>query len=346
MAHPPRHALPPQKTQAPNWHTPGTGDTKTQSPDPTAKRHWKFPKAAFIAAVIIVLGAGVMLYPQTAAWFNQVEQARVIGLGLEALQTTPNNDEIYRQEQLAAAHAYNDALASGVLVEANTNKPTGSGTTTSDADYNSLLKIGNEGIMARLTYEKVGVDLPVFHGTTDEVLNKAVGHLEGTSLPVGGVGTRSVLTAHRGLSSATMFTHLDKAKMGDVFTVETMGETLAYSVVDYQVIQPDETESLVADPDRDLVTLITCTPLGINTHRILVTGERVFPTPVEVEEAAGQASVLPHFPWWALMFTGSIVLAAGYVWWAGYPAKPRAAKTPRAAHPPHRARASRRRPLQ
>lgn len=303
--------------------TPELERSPAQHSAPAGKGKWVFPKAAFIAALTIVLGVGTVLYPQVAAWFDQVEQARVIAMGLEALQTSPNNDEIYRAEQLAAAREYNDSLASGVLVEANTNKPTGSGTTTSDVDYYSLLSVGKEGIMTRLTYDEVGVDLPVYHGTSDEVLNKGVGHLEGTSLPVGGQGTRSVLTAHRGLSSATLFTHLDQAELGDTFTLETMGETLAYRVVDYQVVEPHETETLTADPNRDLVTLITCTPLGINTHRILVTGERIFPTPAGVEENAGQDSELPGFPWWALIFTGAVAASAGYVWWSGYPVKPK-----------------------
>lgn len=264
-----------------------------------------------------------VLYPQTSAWFSQREQARVIAMGIEALATEPNNDQLFRDEQLARAHAYNDSLASGVLVESGANVPTGKGESTGEWDYYTLLSLGNEGVMARLIYPDVGVDLPVYHGTSDKTLGMGVGHLQGSSLPVGGVGTRSVLTAHRGLADATMFTYLVDAEIGDTFTIETMGEVLAYQVVEYQVIAPDQTEALVADPTKDLVTLITCTPLGINTHRILVTGERIYPTPQALVDEAMAPSHLPAFPWWAVIFTTAVVLSGSYVWWAGYPPKPK-----------------------
>ena len=298
--------------------------TMTMEADaPRKVRKWRLRGSAVIAAIIVVVGVGVVLYPQTASWFSQKEQARVIAMGLEALSTSPNNDEIYRAERLAEAREYNESLASGVLLESGANVPTGKGQGGEAWDYWSLLSLGDEGIMARLKYDNVGVDLPVYHGTSDATLAIGVGHLQGSSLPVGGVGTRSVLTAHRGLADATMFTYLIDAKDGDIFTIETMGEVLTYRVVDYQVIAPEDTESLVADPTRDLVTLVTCTPLGINTHRILVTGERVYPNPEGVEEAALQESHLPSTPWWAFIFGGTVIVAGGYVWWAGYPPKKR-----------------------
>lgn len=160
--------------------------------------------------------------------------------------------------------------------------------------------------MARLKYEKVGVDLPVYHVTSDEVLDKGLGHLEGTSLPVGGIGTRSVITGHRGLATATMFTNLDKSEIGDRFTLETLGEVLTYEVEDIKVIAPEDTEELIADPSRDLVT-----------------GERVTPTPIEDLDNAGKVSELPGFPWWTVILGGTIIAGIGYVWWSGYPAKPK-----------------------
>ena len=180
--------------------------------------------------------------------------------------------------------------------------------------------------MARLKYDKVGADFLVYHGTSDEVLDKGLGHLERTSLPVGGIGTRSVITGHRGLATATMFTNLDKSEIGDRFTLETFGEVLTYEVKDIKVIAPEDTEELIADPERDLVTLVTCTPLGINSHRILVTAERVTPTPIEDLENAGKISELPGFPWWTVILGATVAAAIGYVWWAGYPAKPKKAK--------------------
>ena len=148
-----------------------------------------------------------------------------------------------------------------------------------------------------------------------------MGHLEGTSLPVGGVGTRAVITGHRGLANATMFTNLDKVGEGDTFTIEVFGEVLTYRVAQTKVVEPEQTEELRADPDRDLVTLVTCTPLGINTHRILVTGERI-PTP-DQDTAPGERPDVPRFPWWAVALGIGVVLDAIYVWRAGYPPKAR-----------------------
>lgn len=296
--------------------------TKNSQPNaPETRRVWKLRKGAVAAALVVLVGIGLGLYPSAASWFAQREQAKVISMGLEAIRTSPNNDETYRAEQLALAHEYNDALASGAVVEANANIARGSGKSGSEYEYNSLLSVGTEAIMSRLKYENVGVDLPVFHGTSDDVLQKGIGHLEGTSLPVGGIGTRAVLTGHRGLANATMFTHLDRAEVGDTFTLETMGEVLTYRVVEIKVIAPEDTEELFADPTRDLVTLITCTPLGVNTHRILVTGERVLPTPADDLAAAGSESQLPTFPWWTVKVGLAVVAAVAYVWWAGYPPK-------------------------
>ena len=299
--------------------------TPTAKKAPT-KRKWKFPLTAFFAAIIIIIGVTVFTYPQIASWFDQREQARVLALQLEALRTSPNNDEEYRAQQLALAHEYNDALSSGFVVGAYENKPSSSGAGGNQFNYQELLSAGNEGVMTRLKYDKVGVDLPVYHGTSDEVLDKGLGHLEGTSLPVGGIGTRSVITGHRGLATATMFTNLDKSEIADRFTLETFGEVLTYEVKDIKVIAPEDTEELIADPSRDLVTLVTCTPLGINTHRILVTGERVTPTPIEDLDNAGKVSELPGFPWWTVILGGTVIAGICYVWWSGYPAKPKKPK--------------------
>ncbi|GAB3815921.1 hypothetical protein GCM10028820_14310 [Tessaracoccus terricola] len=152
----------------------------------------------------------------------------------------------------------------------------------------------------------------VYHGTSDETLMMGVGHLEGTALPVGGVGMHSVLTAHRGLASATMFDRLNELGIGDEFSIEVFGEVLSYQVRATQVVQPEDTETLFPEVGSDLVTLVTCTPLGVNSHRILVTAERVTPTPQVVLDSAGAVPVVP-FPWWAVILAGGIVLVAGYL---------------------------------
>lgn len=186
--------------------------------------------------------------------------------------------------------------------------------------YDSLLAADDRGLMARLRIPAIDVDLPIFHGTDDEVLLEGIGHLEGMALPVGGPGTHSVLTGHRGLAEATMLTHLDRLVVGDRFTVETFGEVLTYEVTSTAVVEPHETQTLHPRPGEDLMTLVTCTPIGVNSHRILVTGERVVPTPVTDLEAAGETPDLPRFPWWAVVLVSAVAALGRYVWRAGRPA--------------------------
>ena len=285
-------------------------------------RRWRIPWMPFVACLVILAGVCVFLYPHVASWFSQKEQSRVTELAQQQLTEPPNDNARYRVEQLELAHEYNDALASGALLEANTNMPTGKGASSDESlVYDELLKIGNTEVMGRLRYDALDIDLPIYHGTDDETLKRGVGHLEGTSLPVGGIGTRSVLTAHRGLPEATLFTHLDRAEEGDIFTVSVVDQALSYRVIETQTIKPEYTEMILADPDRDLVTLITCTPLGINSHRILVTAERITPTPEREVAAAGEAPEIPGFPWWTVALGGTILVLSGYIWRAGYEAK-------------------------
>lgn len=298
----------------------------------SATKRWKMPWAQAFALLLIFAGTCVFLYPQVASWFSQKEQSRVTELGLSSMEVAPNSDLAYQKEQLDLAHAYNAALASGAVLEANGHVPVGDGSSANETlAYQDLLDIDGTGFMGRLKYDALDIDLPIYHGTDDETLREGIGHLEGTSLPVGGVGTRSVLTAHRGLPEATLFSNLDKAEVGDCFTVSVYSQVLTYEVVESEVIEPSETQEIVADPDRDLVTLVTCTPLGINSHRILVTAERVTPTPESDIEAAGAVPDLPGFPWWAVILGVEIVLIGIAIWRLGYPPKPRPKKVISAA---------------
>lgn len=289
-----------------------------------APRRWRMPWLQLTACLIILAGTCVFLYPHVASWFSQRDQSRVVELSREWMQQPPYNDSAYRAEQLARAHRYNKALASGAVYAANTHVATSKGRSVDKSlDYWKLLNAEGNGYMGRVRYDRLAIDLPIYHGTADETLAHGVGHLEGTSLPVGGVGERAVLTAHRGLPTATLFSDLDRATLGDTFTVSVLDEALSYRVIKTQVIKPDETEAILPDPDRDLVTLVTCTPLGINSHRILVTGERIIPTPAEDVVAAAAAPDLPGFPWWAVVLGGVTVLVSVYVWRCGYePAPP------------------------
>lgn len=142
-------------------------------------------------------------------------------------------------------------------------------------NYEMLLDVSGKGIMATLEIPKIDVDLPVYHGTDDSVLSIGVGHLEGTSLPVGGESTHAVLSGHRGLPSSKLFTRLDELVKGDLFYVHVLDQTLAYQVEKIEVVEPDEVDALQIEADKDLVSLVTCTPYGLNTHRLIVTGHRV-----------------------------------------------------------------------
>lgn len=247
---------------------------------PARKREgrWRVPWAQIVACLVILAGVGVFLYPHAATWFSQNEQSRVLELVHEKLEEPPNDDPVVVEREMQLARSYNADLASGAIYEADANVATGSGKHSEGSlVYERLLNLTGAGLMGRLQYEEFAIDLPIYHGTADETLQRGVGHLKGTSLPVGGAGTRSVLTAHRGLPEATLFNDLDQAQTGDTFSVVVLNEVITYQVVDVQVIDPDQTEAIIADPDRDLITLVTCTPLGINSHRILVTGERISP---------------------------------------------------------------------
>lgn len=300
--------------------------TSTRSREATRARHmrpppaarWRFPPAQAIACLLILLGVCVLLYPQTASWFAQREQSRATESAQERLEAPPADDPGYRAEQIELAREYNDALSSGALLKANTPVATGEGDLAKGSPaYDELLDPTGTGFMGRLQYPLLGIDLPIYHGTADNTLRKGVGHLEGTSLPVGGVGTRAVLTAHRGLPESTLFTHLDRAEVGDTFTISVLDEVLTYRIFEKQVVDPADTEEILANPDRDLVTLVTCTPLGINSHRILVTAERVTPTPPAEIRAAATHPDLPGFPWWAVGVGAAVTLLTVYVVWAG-----------------------------
>jgi sortase A len=302
---------------------PGHVISRGKDPDGPEKRRerarWRLHLYSCIPALLVIVGLFVLTYPATAEWFTQYDQSRVIDTASRQIARGKVSPSV--KKQLEQAHAYNDALSSGAVLEANHRLPTGSGISDNpheSLDYNKILA-GPEGMMARLRIPSIKVDLPVYHGTSDETLLKGVGHLEGTSLPVGGKGTHAVLTGHRGLATAVMFTNLNKVRKGNTFVIEVFGETLTYRVFNIRVVNPDDTTSLKADPDKDLVTLVTCTPLGINSQRILVTGERISPTPRADVAAAGKAPDIPGFPWWAVIQTIGVAAAAVFIWWTGYP---------------------------
>lgn len=280
-----------------------------------AARRWRPGLLTIASSLLAILGLSVVLYPSAASWLSSYNQSLLIEeMGQSLEHASPGVDQ-----QLALAKAYNNALSSGVNLDANANVPTGNGTTSNASlQYEDMLHTGTSEVMARLRIPGIHVDLPIYHGTSDETLMRGIGHLEGSSLPIGGADTHSVLTAHRGLAQAEMFTNLDKVGVGDRFTVEVFGEVLTYEVRETKVVDPEDTDSLHAVAGEDLVTLVTCTPLGINSQRILVTAERVTPTPIEDIEAAGEDPAIPGFPWWAVLYGSGLLVTGVYFWRSGY----------------------------
>ena len=277
-------------------------------------RGWRMPWATAGILFVALLGVLVLLYPTVASWFSQYNQSELI----EEMDQSVNADPPSKlREEIQRARGYNSELTGGALVSPDSNIPTGQGASPREFDYQQILNIGGTGLMGRLRIPSIQVDLPIYHGTSDDVLAKGVGHLQGTSFPVGGESQHSVLTAHRGLPSATLFDNLGEVKIGDSFTVEVFGEVLTYRVIETRTVLPEETQALFPRHGEDLVTLVTCTPLGINTHRYLVTGERVVPTPIKDVEAAGERPDIPGFPWWAVALGACLVAYVGVVAWGG-----------------------------
>nr|WP_272929003.1 class C sortase [Leucobacter chromiireducens] len=277
---------------------------------PGSARRWRRPSPVVILVALLALAGVVLLQlPSIATWFSQRDYSQeIMGLNRESSSA----DEARRQTALAAARAYNEQLTGAAVVAAGQRIPQAV-ESSADEEYTRLLAADSTGLMARIKIPSIDVDLPIYHGTSDDVLEQGVGHLEGTALPVGGPTTHTVLTAHRGLAKAALFDNLDQVQEGDTFTVETWGEVLTYRVTETQVVKPDETQSLYPVLGEDLATLVTCTPLGINTHRILVTGERVTPTPIGDLNAAGEDPTVPGFPWWAVWSALALTGITGYV---------------------------------
>ena len=218
-----------------------------------------------IALVLMLLvGTGLLLYPTVSDWWNSTRQTRAIAGYVEAADEL----DISQQEaMLAEARAYNQELADHVVIGALDDEMT--------QRYERTLDVTGTGIMAYIEIPSLRCSLPVYHGTDEGVLQVAVGHLEWTSLPVGGEGTHCAISGHRGLPSAKLFTNLDQLIEGDVFELHVLGEVYAYEVDQIRIVLPHEVEELEIVPGEDLCTLVTCTPYGINTHRLLVRGHRV-----------------------------------------------------------------------
>ena len=268
----------------------------------------------WLPLVLVLVGVAVLLYPVMATQHNNDEQQRLAEMYTASVDSA--GPEAVAAER-ASAETYNNNLESAPILDPwlESQRP-------DTPQYQAYLhEMDLDPVMARIVIPSIHVSLPVYHGTDTRTLAEGVGHLFGTSLPIGGPSTHAVLTGHTGLSTATMFDNLTQVKKGDAFYVSSLGQTLKYEVTDITVVKPEETDSLRKVPGRDLVTLITCTPYGVNSHRLLVTGERVpmDPTAAAAEEA--KALPAPMQTWMKAIIVAVVIILAVVVgilvrlWW-------------------------------
>ena len=220
--------------------------------------------STMILILILVVGLSLMLYPSFSNWWNEAHQSRAIAAYSQEVSKLDENryDELWQQ-----AWEYNRSLVgreNAYLLD-----------DSQKAEYERLLDVSGMGIMGYIEIPSLKVSLPIYHGTEESVLQVAVGHLEWTSLPVGGESTHCVLSGHRGLPSAKLFTDLDRLVVGDRFRLGVLDQVLTYEVDQILIVEPQDTEALLIEEGKDLCTLVTCTPYGINIHRLLVRGHRV-----------------------------------------------------------------------
>ncbi len=252
-------------------------EKKELEKEPRAKKPKKKRRGPSLSTIILVTillaGLGIMLYPSVSDWWNSMHATQAIAGYVTAVEDLSSQE---REDMLEAARAYNARLENGVdymLTEEELE------------EYEKLLNIAGTGIMGYVQISAIGVNLPIYHSVDESILQIAIGHVPGSSLPVGGERTHAVLSGHRGLPSARLFTDLDQMVEGDTFTINIMDETITYMVDQIRIVLPEEVDDLAIQPGRDYCTLVTCTPYGINTHRMLVRGKRI-------ENIAGEVVVV------------------------------------------------------
>ena len=221
--------------------------------------------------ILFLAGFSLLLYPFVANEWNNYRQKRLISDFDQVVAERELAGEIDYLAEQEAAEGYNQSLLPSILPDAFAKAKTAEG----DSTYMSCLNIAGNGVMGTVEIPKINIRLPIFHTTDEEVLETAAGHLEGSSLPVGGENTHAVISAHRGLPSAALFTDLDKLVEGDHFLLHILDDNLCYQVDKITEVEPEQTSALAVEEGQDLVTLLTCTPYGVNSHRLLVRGHRV-----------------------------------------------------------------------
>ena len=225
-----------------------------------------------IVCTMFAAGLSLLLYPFVSNQWNNYRQSKLITTYEEAVTEMEETGRVDYEAEWVKAQNYNNDLIPYILPDSFS---TAEVPQEGDAQYLSCLNLTDDGMMGYVQIPKISVKIPIYHTTNEDVLQKAAGHLPGSSLPVGGEGTHAVISAHRGLPSAALFTDLDKLEEGDTFLLSILNDTLCYQVDQITVVEPTQTDALAAEEGKDLVTLLTCTPYGVNSHRLLVRGHRV-----------------------------------------------------------------------
>ena len=262
--------------------------------------------------VLFLAGLSLLLYPFISNEWNTYRQSKLISTYEQVIEE--KQEEIDYTAEWDRAHAFNQALLPSILpdsfaIAAASDEP--------DEEYMACLNLAGAGTMGYVEIPKIDIKIPIYHTVSDEVLQMAAGHLEGSSLPVGGSDTHTVISAHRGLPSAALFTDLDRLEAGDHFLFYILDEILCYEVDQITIVEPEETEALAVEPGKDFATLLTCTPYGVNSHRMLVRGHRVAYVPEEIqkEQAIVNVSLHTNYLLWVIIGLGitCIFVAALYL---------------------------------
>jgi LPXTG-site transpeptidase (sortase) family protein len=259
--------------------------------------------------VLFLAGLSLLLYPFISNQWNNYRQEKLISNYDEVVGEKVRSGLIDYPSEWEKAEVYNNDLLPSVLPDSFAVAEA----SEENEEYMSCLNIAGDGIMGTVEIPKINITLPIFHTTNDEVLEKAAGHLEGSSLPVGGENTHAIISAHRGLPSAALFTDLDKMKAGDHFLLHILDDTLCYEIDQSAVIEPEDTDALAVEEGMDLVTLLTCTPYGINSHRLLVRGHRVPYVPEKLADEKIPLSDMSFHTSYLLWVIVGILVTAGFI---------------------------------
>jgi len=265
-----------------------------------------YTRIGAVCVLLFALGLGILLYPTVSSRWNKWRQEQLIAEYASSVSEM-EAEGVSLADEWEKAEAYNRSLFPSILPD---SFAIAQAQGEPDETYMACLNLSGDGVMGYVSIPKINIKLPIYHTTAEEMLQKGVGHLEGSSLPVGGEGTHAVLAAHRGMPNAEMFTNLDQLEIGDHFLLYILDNVLCYEVDQIIVVEPADTEALSVEEGEDLVTLLTCTPYGVNTQRLLVRGHRVEYEEETVQAETGTANLITHTSYSLWAVGGMIVTAA------------------------------------